>query len=239
MKRFYKMVSVEPRRKDDVDGFEIHLDGRPIKTQMKQILCAPTRPLADAIMGEWAAQGEQIIPDTMPLTQILNTKIDRVSAERDAMSAHIFKYLDTDLLCYRTDNPSAVGERQAAKWDPHLAWFEGRYGAALKITNGLAALSQDPAAHDAARTEVDALGADHFTVLQLVCGLSGSLVLALAFMRGAVSADDIFAAARVEETYKDEIFDVQKHGPDPAQDKKDKAMLYDLKAAQAYLTLLD
>ena len=234
MKRFYKMVSVAQAP----GGFEIHLDGRPINTQVKHVLCAPTQSLAEAIMGEWAAQETEIIPDSMPLTQILSTKIDRVSAEREAMSAYVFKYLDTDLLCYRAEEPPELKARQEALWSPHLEWFTGQFGAALEVTNGLAALAQDEAAHEAAQEYVAGLDADRFTVLQLVCSLSGSLVLALAFVEGATDADQVFAAARVEEHYKDEIFNAEKHGPDPAQDKKDKAVMRDLEAAQTYLKFL-
>jgi len=86
MKRFYKLVSVDAVR----NGFEIQLDGRNIKTPMKNILSAPSRKLADAIMAEWAAQDKEILPDTMPLTQILSTRIDRVSNERHLVCEKIW-----------------------------------------------------------------------------------------------------------------------------------------------------
>ncbi len=57
-KRFYKAVSVAPR--DDL--FEVHLDGRAIRTPAKQPLAVATEPLARAIAAEWEAQANASIP---------------------------------------------------------------------------------------------------------------------------------------------------------------------------------
>src|SRR5688572_706994 len=70
-KRFYKAVSVAPRE----NLFEVHLDGRAIRTPAKQPLAVATEPLARAIADEWEAQGERIDPATMPLTKLVNTAI--------------------------------------------------------------------------------------------------------------------------------------------------------------------
>lgn len=235
MKRFYKLVSTHQTQ----NGFEIHLDGRAVKTPMRETLNAPTQGLANAIMEEWAAQGDDITPDTMPITQILSTRLDRVAHERGAMEPLILAYLDTDLVCYRTEKPDELRARQDKMWGVSLSWFEAQYGGVLKITDGLAALSQAPVLHDAVGKFVKSLDDDYFTILQLVCAASGSLVLALAFVNGAVDEDHIFEAVRIEESYKAEIYDAEKYGPDPAQEKKDKALLRDLNAAAQYLSLID
>lgn len=234
MKRFYKLVSVDAVQ----NGFEIHLDGRTIKTPMKNILSAPSRKLADKIMTEWAAQEESIRPDTMPITQILSTRIDKVENERSAMEPIILAYLDTDLVCYHADKSDELRARQDSIWGVSLNWFAEKYGGALSVTTGLAALKQPQELHDAVRENVLAFDDDHFTILQLVCAMSGSIVLALAFVHGVVDARHVFDATRIEEQYKDELYDAEKYGPDPAQDKKDKAMLRDLIAAEDYLKLI-
>lgn len=234
MKRFYKLVSVHETQ----DGHEIHLDGRAVKTPMKAALSCASEKLAGAMMTEWAAQEEEILPDTMPLTQILSTRIDRVAQERGAMEPLILAYLNTDLVCYHADNPEALRAQQISMWGVSLSWFEQKYGGALLVTDGLAALTQPEELHAAVRDNVQNLTADYFTILQLVCAASGSLVLALAFVHGEVDAAHIFDAVRIEESYKDDLYNAEKYGPDPAQDKKDKALLRDLKAAEQYLKLI-
>lgn len=233
MKRFYKLVSTQKV----ATGYEILLDGRPVKTALKNTLCVEKEELANELVKEWAAQGENIIPDTMPLTQIVNTRIDRVSQERAAMSQAVLKYLDTDLLCYRTDDPPELAAAQEEAWDPVLTWFAGRFGVELETTTALTALEQPGAAHEEVRSCVEKLDDDRFTILQLVTPLSGSLVLAIAFLEGEVSAQQVFGCAHVEEHFKAEIYNEEKYGPDPAEEKKDRAMLSDLKAAEIFLGL--
>ena len=60
MKRLYKTVQVT----EEPQGFGIALDGRPVKTPGRQPIRLPTRALAEAIAGEWRAQGDEVRPGT-------------------------------------------------------------------------------------------------------------------------------------------------------------------------------
>lgn len=235
MKRFYKLVSISQKP----EGWMILLDGKEINTPSRNSkLSAPSEALANAIMEEWAAQSDVVVPDTMPLTQILNTKIDRVANERSVMSDMILKYFNTDLVFYRVDQPEELAKRQMQVWGPHVRWFEEKFACDLETTTGLNALTQEDKAHEAVGGYVQALDDDHFTVLQLVVSICGSLVLGVAFVERELSAADAFKAIRVEENYKAEIYNEALHGQDPAQEKKDTVALDDLKAAEQYLRLL-
>ncbi len=236
MKRFYKLVSTH----QEAEGWAIHLDGKPVKTPLRVSLLAPNEALADEVMKEWAAQEEQVDPDAMPLTQILSTQIDRVSEQRTIMSTEILKFLDTDLLCYRApkDQPPGQAERQADIWNPWLNWFEQRFNTKLQTTVDLVALTQAPQAHKGAKDAVENFDDAHFTALQLVVPLAGSLVLGLAFVEGVITPEQLYEAARVEEHFKDKIYNAEKYGRDPLQEKKDAAMLRDLEAASLFLKLL-
>lgn len=234
MKKFYKIVST----KHIEGGYQILLDDRPVKTPSKNDLLAPTEDIANTIMQEWADQDTEIKPETMPLTQIVSTRIDRVSQEREAMSAALLKYLNTDLICYHTDEPPELSEKQRDVWEPWLHWFETNYNTALETTSTLTALTQPEEAHERVRRDIKNLDDDHFTALQLAVPLCGSIILGLAFVKQAITADDLFAAARIEEHFKAAIYNEEKHGPDPAEEKKDQATLRDLRAAEKFLQLL-
>ncbi len=52
-----------------VTAFALALDGRIAKTPAKHDLVVPTRALAEAVAGEWQAQGEKIDFAAMPLTR--------------------------------------------------------------------------------------------------------------------------------------------------------------------------
>lgn len=234
MKKFYKIVSLG----EEKGGFSVLLDGKPVKTPSRLNLQTPHKNLANALLQEWSAQGDKIIPATMPLTQILTTRIDRIPRERKAIHVLLMKYLDTDLLCYRSNYPPELVKRQKEIWDPWLDWFAKEFGAPLATTGDLKALKQPEKAHKAVEARVQAVDDELFTILQLVTSISGSLVLGLAFTARAATPEQVFSAAHVEEDYKADLYNEKTHGPDPAQEKKDAAARADLEAAAKYLDLL-
>ncbi len=232
MKRFYKnAVAVKGQ-----SGFEIHLDGRAVRTPGGLILTAPAKDLASAIADEWAAQEDRIDPETMPLTQMMTTALEQVGRNRAAMTEAALDYLDTDLLCYRAAH-DAVAARQAEAWDPWLSWFEREFGVPLATTDDLQALTQPEGAHHAVAKAVNGLDDQAFTVLQLVTALSGSIVLALAFVRNALSPEDAYNAANVEEIYKAKIYNAALHGEEPQQQRRNQAIRRDLEAARRFQAL--
>ncbi|MDB5491514.1 MAG: hypothetical protein JWO78_1363 [Micavibrio sp.] len=235
MKRFYKVVSTAPEK----EGFSIHLDGKPVRTPERKILTAPTQKLADFIAMEWEAQADKINPETMPLTQILTTAMDCAASSRAAIEDEILGYLDTDLLCYRSEEPPAIHERQAKTWDPWLRWFEQASGNKMHTTTGIAALKQPQGAHDFVAKIVRHADHFHFMAIQMATAISGSLILALAFVDGVASADDVFAAAQLEELYRNEIYNEDFYGKAPHQEKAHAGMLRDLNALRVFLDSLN
>lgn len=234
VKRFYKTAAA-----DCVFGvYRIALDGKPVKTPSGVTLTIPNEDLAAEVVREWAGQGEDIVPDSMPLTQILVTAQDRVGRERAAMQAAVLAYIDTDLLCYRTDLPAETARRQAILWDPWLDWFTREYGCSLYVTEKLQALEQSAAAHEVVKKSVAGLDDLRFSVLQLVVSMTGSLVLGLAFVGGVADAGRVLEAAHAEEDYKAEIYNESVHGRAPHQERSRMAARRDLEAAALLLGLL-
>ena len=229
MKRFYTTATAAP-------DHGILLDGKPVRTPGGLFLCAPAAPLAHRIAAEWNAQYADIVPGRMPLTQLLTTQLERVGAQRDVLTHAMLRYLNTDLLCYRTDNEKIAG-RQAAAWDPWLLWFGKTYAVMLAVTDRLQVLTQPDEAQDAVRAALDGMDAAAFTVAQLVTSLTGSVVLGLAFTAGDLSPDDAFAAANVDEIYKSELYDEARHGKAPNQETAEASMRAELAAAVLYLEL--
>jgi chaperone required for assembly of F1-ATPase len=234
MRRFYTDVTSTP----GTGGHEVRLDGKAIKTPSRKMLVAPTEALAAALVREWAAQKDEILPATMPLTQILTTALDRVAPARQEMQGKALAYLDTDLLCYRAAHPQAMVERQSTLWDPWLQWFEEIYGIELRTSDHLRAHRQVPEAHKAVEKTLSSLDDLRFTLLQLVSSISGSLVLGLAFMAGKADAGKVFEAMHAEENFKAEVYNAAKHGFAPHEEKGRAGILRDLDAAEVFLKAL-
>lgn len=227
MKRFYSEVSCDKTE----GGYRILLDGRSVKTPSKKELLAPTIKIAQAVIEEWQAQSDVINPQTMPLTQILNTKQDRIGKERKAIEAYVMKYIHSDLLCYRVDFPPELAQKQTQLWQPWLDWFEQKYGSALLITHELKALQQDQKIVQTVEAEMCALDDLKFTLFQLVVSLSGSIVMGLAFIHEIATPEEIFEVTFLEEHFKDGIYNAEKYGQDPSQEKQQKSVMNDLKSS--------
>ena len=97
--RFYDKADVG----EAPEGFQVLLDGKPVRTPARKLLAAPVRPLAEALAAEWQAQQEMIDPARMPLTRLANAIIDGVAAAPGPVAAEIEQYLGSDLLFYRAD----------------------------------------------------------------------------------------------------------------------------------------
>lgn len=226
MKRFFSEVSF-----DQVNGgYRVLLDGRAVKTPSKRDLLIPSLGIVQAVVEEWEAQVQEINPQTMPLTQILNTKQDRVEKEREVMTQYIMRYFNSDLLCYRADFPPALVELQNVIWQPWLEWFEKTYGSKLLVTNGLQVLKQDSDIYNKVGSVINALDDFKFTIFQLVVSLSGSIVMGLAFIKGAVNPQEMLKVIYLEEQFKDGIYNAEKYGQDPIQEKQQNSVMRDLQA---------
>jgi len=197
-KRFYKNVSVgEPSQ----SGYPVLLDGRPIRTPARRPLTAPTPALADALAAEWDAQKDVVDPARMPLIRLANVVIDAVTDRRQAVADEIAKYLGSDLLFYRAGTPAGLTARQAAAWDPVLAWAREELGAHFVQIEGVMYAAQPEHAVSAARggipQDVWRLGA-----VSSITSLTGSALLALAVAQDALSSDAAWEATHVDEDWQ-------------------------------------
>ena len=106
MKRFWNHA-VAVRRPEG--GHAVLLDGKPLRLPGGAPLATPSAPLAEAIAAEWDAAGGQkggeMSMEVVPLTRLLGSAQDRVAPDPRAMVDGLAKYGETDLLCYRAENP--------------------------------------------------------------------------------------------------------------------------------------
>jgi chaperone required for assembly of F1-ATPase len=200
-KRFYKEAGFA----EEGGAFVLTLDGRKAKTPGRRPVAMPTARLAEAVAAEWQAQGEFIDPATMPLTRIVNSIVEGVSDVPEAVADEIVKYAGSDLLCYRADKPQSLVARQAAAWDPVLAFLREEIGARFILSEGVMFVDQPETAVAAVRA---ALPADPWRLgaLSVITTLTGSALLALAHHRGFLDAEAAFAAAHVDEDFQREAW---------------------------------
>jgi chaperone required for assembly of F1-ATPase len=211
-KRSYKSASVRELLRD---SFEICLDERPIKTPAGYKLAVPSMALAEAIAGEWNGQGDEIIPNKLPLTRLANSAIDGVVGNESRVVGDILKYASTDLLCYRASHPESLKIEQARVWDPILDWIRAEYGADFAVTSGLSPVTQPAAAMHAIEAVLAAFNAFQLAALHVMTALTGSALIALAHARGRLDLNAAWKAAHADEDWQmsrwGEDFEAKEH----------------------------
>ncbi len=226
MKRFWTEVGVDAR--------EVRLDGRPVRTPGRLPLVLPTDALAEAVAGEWRSVDAAIDPRAMPLTGLANAAIDRIAPDPARFAEGLARYGESDLLCYRADDPPELVARQAALWDPPLAWARGRYDVGFEVTTGIVHRAQPSATIARLGEAVGALGAWRLAGLSPVVTITGSLVLALALAERAMTVDAVWAAAQADEDWQ-----AERWGEDALAAEARDARRRELGAAAAFLAALD
>jgi chaperone required for assembly of F1-ATPase len=229
-KRFYAEVSVA----EVEDGHTILLDGKPVKTPAKNALVAQTARMAELLRCEWADQVDVIDPRRMPVTRLVNTAIDGVSVEPQAVFEDLLRFSTSDMLCYRAEGPENLVARQIDQWDPILDWASDALGARFVLIEGIMPADQPKEAIAAFGQALRKYQTPiELAALHTITTLTGSALLALAFAQGRISADKAWALAHLDEDWTNEHW-----GADAEAEHRRKQRLEEMQAASAVFEAL-
>ena len=229
MKKFYKDAAAVEVGED----WQIQLDGRPVRTPAKTLVSVPAAALAREMAAEWDAQGEEIVPASMPLTALASTALDRVAPRRSTVLDELVGYAEADLVCYRADAPAELVDRQETVWQPLVDWFGATVGGTLVVTAGVMPAKQTPETLEAARAMLAAHGSFSLTGIHALIGNCGSVVIGLAIAMGRVSPEEGYAASVLDETYQIEAW-----GEDAEAAERRARIRSEVLTAAKFLTLV-
>ena len=229
VKRFWTKAGVE----ETENGFKILLDNRSIKTPAKAQVIVPTYALAERIAEEWNTQGKKVDPSTMPYMRMTNSAIDKVRTQFDEVVEHIASYAETDHLCYRADGPEGLVNRQNEAWDPLLDWAAKCLNARLNKGVGILYVDQPSESLSNLRDRIRSMSPFRLAAVHDLITISGSFVAALAGIYGHKTAEDIWEICRI-----DEIWHIEKWGPDDLEEAASAQKRDDFLLAANYYSLL-
>lgn len=232
MKRFWQNATAERV----AQGFEIRLDGKPMRLPSAVPLVVDREALALAIAGEWQQAGggkggEMSFKDT-PLTRLAGTAQERIAPDPWPTIDAIARYGESDLLCYRAESPEALVQRQQTHWQPWLDWAAGTHGAPLRVTTGVGYVKQHQDAVAALRRVVAAYDVHALAGLGIAVPALGSLVLGL-----ALAAGDLDAATAHTLAILDDLFQMEKWGEDYEAADRRINLAADISLAERYIRL--
>uniref|UniRef100_A0A8C6NB53 ATP synthase mitochondrial F1 complex assembly factor 2 n=1 Tax=Melopsittacus undulatus TaxID=13146 RepID=A0A8C6NB53_MELUD len=198
-KRFYQNVSISQGE----GGFEINLDHRKLKTPQAKLFTVPSEALAIAVATEWDSQKDTIKFYTMHLTTLCNTALDNPT-QRSKMQLirAAVKFLETDTVCYRVEEPPALAELQKNEWDPIVAWAEERYNVAIGSSTSILgpnipASTKDTFVSHLASYNMWALQGIEYIITQLK-----SLILSMGVIDRHITVEKAVLLSRLEEEYQ-------------------------------------
>jgi chaperone required for assembly of F1-ATPase len=206
MRRFYQAADVAPA---EGGGFAVRLDGRQPRSPQGQALVLPTEALAQLVADEWAAQGENILPETMPATKLAWGALTLADAGvRQGAVARVGGFAETDLVCYFADGPASLVERQERRWGAVIDWAGRELGAAFHRAQGVIHQPQPP--QTIARIAALAAAESDFALAGLAAAASlfGSAILGFALRRGELTPEAAFELSRLDETFQEERWGV-------------------------------
>lgn len=217
MKRFYKFVTLTDKTED---GYGLLLDNKPVQTPARKTFFIKSYDIAQMVVKEWESQTENILPLTMPISQMAMTLTDRVIPFRDKLQSEILGYIDTDLIYYRTDDPEQYKLIQEEKWNPFVNWFQSKFHLDLQVTYGLSPLIQSDKIHQTIKKYVTSINHEDFMALYITTLGTGSIIIGLGFIAKDFSIDQILEASFAEEDLKDKIYLAEIYGTAPDQTRK-------------------
>ena len=216
----------------DIGWQPIHRD-KPMVTPKGHAVIVPTQALAEAIVAEWVNVKGLVRRDLIPMTQYANTAIDHTATAPDAAVAGVLSHAESDLLCYRADEPRELQEHQARHWQPLLDWALNDHKIELFVFTGLIHMKQDNDGLRRLREIASQLNAFELLALAQAAGLLGSAVLALAMFQGKIDTAEAMRLSLLDELYQSE-----KWGEPPEMKERRDSLRRDLEELATYRALL-
>jgi chaperone required for assembly of F1-ATPase len=114
-----------------------------------------------------------------------------------------------------------------------LDWMADRYGARLRVIDGVLPITQPVEDIEILTGLVASMDDWHLGAFQSAAASSGSFVIGLALVEGRIDADEAFAAAEL-----DAGFEIDRWGEDAAATARRAVIAFDLNAARRFRDLI-
>lgn len=199
-RRFYQDVSIS---QGENGLYEVNLDRRKLKTPGGKLFTVPNEALAIAVATEWDAQRDTLKSYTMHLTTLCNTALDNPTQRTtDQMINAALKFLETDTVCYRVDEPYGLVELQKNEWDPVLQWIENRYNVTIGSSSSILGPEIPEATKETFKQHLNSYNFWSMTGLEYVITQLKSVVLSLGVIDRHLSVEQAVLLSRLEEEYQ-------------------------------------
>ncbi|XP_041938788.1 ATP synthase mitochondrial F1 complex assembly factor 2 [Alosa sapidissima] len=199
-RKFYEDVSIS---QSEGGMFEINLDRRKLKTPGGKLFTVPNEALAIAVATEWDAQKDTLKFYTMHLSTLCNTALDNpTQRNKEQMIEAALKYLETDTICYRVEEPPALVELQNNEWNPVMEWIEKRYNVVIGSSSNIMGPEIPEETKDTFRQHLNSYNFWALTGLEYVITQLKSVILSFGMIDRYLTVEQAVLLSRLEEEYQ-------------------------------------
>ena len=230
MKKSWEKVSI---KKISHNSFQIMLDERILQTPLKRELVLPNLNLTQEIVKEWDQDSKNINTETMIFYGLMSTSLDKIIDNRNLYIDDILDYIDTDLICYRAENPKELVELQKNKWDPIILLIEKYISTKVQIFQGILPKKQHANVHSKLNNLINQFNIFEISALHRITNITGSILLSLCVLKKDISANDVF-----ELSFLDELWQEKNWGFDKETSQKRKEISIELNKSIFFLDCL-
>ncbi|KAM4698395.1 ATP synthase mitochondrial F1 complex assembly factor 2 [Rhinophrynus dorsalis] len=198
-KKFYEAVSISQGE----GGFEINLDRRKLKTPQGKIFTVPSEALAVAVATEWDCQRDSIKFYTMHLTTLCNTALDNPTLRnKEQLIKSSLKFLETDTICYRVEEPPGLVELQRNEWDPVIEWAEKRYNVTIGSTTSISGPDVPKETKEVFSRHLASYNSWVLLGIEFIISQLKSLILSMGLIDRHLTVEKAVLLSRLEEEYQ-------------------------------------
>ncbi len=230
MKKFWKKVSI---KKKSSNSFQIMLDERILQTPLKRELVLPNLNLTQEVVKEWDQDSKNINTESMIFYGLISTSLDKIIDNRNFYINDILGYIDTDLICYRAENPKKLVELQKNKWDPIILLIERCIGTKVQVFQGILPQKQHANLHNKLNNLIHQFDIFEISALHRITNITGSIFLSLCVLKKYISKNEIF-----ELLFLDELWQAENWGFDKESSQKRKEIFIELNRSIFFLDCL-
>ena len=230
MKKSWEKVSI---KKISSNSFQIMLDDRILQTPLKRELVLPNLNLTQEIVKEWDQVSKKINTESMIFYGLISTSLDKIIDNRNLYIRDILDYIDTDLICYRAENPKELVELQKNKWDPIILLIEKYISTKVQIFQGILPKKQHANVHSKLNNLINQFNIFEISALHRITNITGSILLSLCVLKKDISANDVF-----ELSFLDELWQAENWGFDEETSQKRKEISIELNKSIFFLDCL-
>ena len=201
MKKFWETIEIKKKTSKE---FYILLDDKKLKTPLKNELVLSNYLIAKEVLKEWDQSSDIIKTDDLVFYGLLSTAIDRVREEKNSYINDIINFIDTDLICYRADNPIDLVSFQNKQWDPIILLIEKYINTKVSVFKGVMPSQQSSEVHHRFKNLIVELSDVQISVLHRITNLVGSVFLSLCILKKDLTNKQAFELSFLDELWQAE-----------------------------------